>query len=207
MSKLLKSSRRASAEISELRTRYSNAKRKHHREVYRILEGAQHIITRLTKNDALATKVFTELHKVQPNLARSDQSLSHKVLMAIMGPNSRKQAWKRARVLGYLKKKGVADAKIAGALETRGGIEKIMRQAAARDGIPSNRWKKKRVVELTPSITNGTNDQDIIVPIRMKLSDQAAITSSAVGSKVTLVARRVGQRPADLSVLGVKVDS
>jgi hypothetical protein len=157
------------------------------------------------------------------------------VMAYVMGAKSdsnRKIAWKRGRVIEFLHGEGVKIAKIAAEIQSRGGIEAILRQAAeqkprrdkgsagtktrvkksaavvATSSHKSDRDEPDRddpdgVTERTPATTR-RNDRQVMMPVLINLSDRDLLYDLAAKSRVKIYATCGTQKEAKIEVSRVK---
>jgi hypothetical protein len=191
-------------------------------ELYAVMAQAQRIIFRLNANKKLRRDFIRSVLKKRKNngKARRDGesafNLTTEVMAIATGAKSRsarKVAWKRGRVLDYLRESGVKPWKTAPAIRMRGGIEKILKKAVEEDNpqktdvIQSALLNSTRSRETAAPIASPvkSNNQEVIVPVWMRLSDRDQILESLVGSRIRLSALRIGQKQADMKITGIKV--
>jgi hypothetical protein len=121
------------AELDQIKSDFKRSYRTFRAALYNTLERAQSMIFRLLANETLERAFIRKLKRLSKSAkgARKNQSdfnLSTEVMAMATGATSRaarKLAWKRGRVLDYLRHKKVKVEKTARALKSRGGIEKI----------------------------------------------------------------------------------
>jgi hypothetical protein len=207
--------------LSELEAIQANYKKAHkgYRDQFRsTMQMTQRMIVRLQQNGKLQARfVRAVLKERRENGDRTSDrkvNLSLEVVAKATGAISREArqiAWKRARVLDYFREIGVEVAKTAQTIKKKGGVEKILAEATRKkeqagldpDGGCLESSDKAEGIRTSRS----TNDQDISVPVWMKMSDRDEIADLSIGTRYILNALRVGQPGGDLKIVSVRVAS
>jgi hypothetical protein len=211
-------------ELDQIKSDFKNSQRSFRAALYQTLERAQRLIFRLRANEKLEREFISKVKRANksgnPWKSPRDFNLTTEVMAMATGATSRgarKLAWKRGRVLDYLREKKVKVEKTAHALKSRGGLEKIFRAGVEKRHAGSdpelfastarkirNSTTKPRVAGSGPAAAHMSNNHEVLVPVWMKLSDRDEIADSQIGSKVSLSGMVVGQKQANLRICQVK---
>jgi hypothetical protein len=204
-------------ELDRIGLRYRKTHAGYRKQVYEFMGDAQRIIVKLHQRDVLRRKFTLRAKKAKRSQDQLRFNLSTEVMAMIMGAKSRsarKLASKRGQVLDYLREAGVKVEVTAQQIKSRGGIEKILQDAAKEKSIspkadatspaPPKLLRSKEKTSAAHVAPIRSNNQEVIVPVWMRLSDRDEILKSAVGSHIKLSTLRVGQQQADLKVTGIK---
>jgi hypothetical protein len=213
------------AELDQMRVRFKTAFHGFRRQLYETMGQAQRMISRLRRNWNLRRDFVRAVKKRKKETAGRKSArgqkfnLATEVLAVATGARSRsarKVAWKRGRVLNYLRETGVTAAKTATAIKSQGGIEKIFRTAVrtekgtagdiANNACPSTSPSVRRQEPSFPP-PNRSNNQEVIVKVWMRLSDRDEMGDLPVGSRVLMSAIRVGQKDADFKISRIELPS
>jgi hypothetical protein len=205
------------AELDKIGLRYRKTHAGYRKQVYEFMGDAQRIIVKLDQRDELRRKFTLRARKAKRSQDQPRFNLSTEVMAIIMGAKSRgarQLASKRGQVLNYLRQAGVKAEATAQQIKSRGGIEKILQEAAKKKSIspsidknraaPSRLLRSKEKTSAVHVAPIKSNNQEVIVPVWMRLSDRDEILESAIGSRIKLFTLRVGQQQADLKVTGIK---
>jgi hypothetical protein len=213
------------AELNLMSVEFKKALRGYRRQQYETMERAQRMIVRLRQNKDLCRDFVRTVKKSKKESAggkprrQKTFSLATEVVALATGAQSRQArqvAWKRARVLNYLRETGVKVGETAKAIEAQGGIEKIFSSAvAAKKTGPDKKVNGSHPTKSPGSIVktstlaqpSNSNDREIIVPVWMRLSDRDEIGDLQIGSRITMSAIRVGQKSADFKITRVDLPS
>ena len=174
--------------------------------------------------------------KSDGNSGSASMNLVTEVMAYVMGARSesnRKIAWKRGRVIEFLHGEGVKIEKIAAEIQSRGGIEAILKHAAKqkprRDkDTAGTKTKMKKSAAVTGTTSDKSSDRDtpdrddsdvitaripgtsrqndglILLPMLIKLSDRDMLEELPAESRVRIVATRINQKGATIEVNRIK---
>jgi hypothetical protein len=148
-------------------------------------------------------------------------------VMGVKTESGRKLAWKRGRVIEFLHDQGIKISKIAAEIQSRGGIEAVLKQAAKqkprRDKVSSdtkNGVKKRETVvgesnhkqdhdesdgvNARSPATARRNDGWVVMPMLINLSDRDMLLGLPLRSCASIIVTRVGQKDAKIEVDRIK---
>jgi hypothetical protein len=199
------------SELEMMKSRYAKKCRSFREEIYKTMESSQRLID-ILKRDSRLQEEF--IKRVARNLTKGGIkregaiNLSTEVVALATGATSRaarQKAWKRGRVLDYLRHHDVSISKTAAKIKALGGIEKILSKCSEEK--QSNELNAKKYNSRSSSsnqISRVNNNREISVTVWMRLSDRDEIAELPVGAKVKLSALRVGQKGGDLKITRIK---
>jgi hypothetical protein len=222
--------------LESLNQEYKINRGGYHQHAYSLMAKAMSVALLLRANKKLKRKFIGH---VRPKSAGKNSSASinivTEVMVYVMGAKSesnRKIAWKRGRVIEFLHGKGVKIAKIAAEIQSRGGIEAILKQAAKQkprrdkeSAGTKTRVKKSTAVIAASSDksdrdtrdrdesdaiaaklpgTSPRNDGQVIMPVLINLSDRDLLYDLPAKSRVKIYATCCTQKQAKIEVSGVK---
>jgi hypothetical protein len=220
--------------LDSLNEEYKTNRGGYHEQAYRLMAKAMHVALLLNSNKKLKRRF---IRRIRPKSVGKGSSASinivTEVMVYVMGAKcdaNRKIAWKRGRVIEFLHGEGIKIAKIAGEIQSRGGIEAVLKQAAKekprRDkgsaGIKTS-GKKPAAVLATSRYKSGhdtpdrdepdtarspatmrRNDEQMAMPVLINLSDRDLLADLPVGSRVKVFATRISRKNALIEVSGIK---
>jgi hypothetical protein len=196
-------------QLKIIRKAYRQKHRGYREQIYATLQSAQQLIVDLEKNKLEHSIFLKTIQDKKSKFSTEKISLSTEVVALAFGATSRrarKNAWKRGQALDYLRKKGISVPKTAIILKKWGGVEKVAKLAHKRLLTKIEAVKKEAVKDKGQKQRDGkSNDAEIKVTVRMKLSARDEIEEQPVGSIVNLTARRMGQKGADLKIIKMKL--
>lgn len=205
------------ADLDSIGLRYRKTNAGYRKQVYEFMGDAQRIIVRLHNRGELRRKFTLRVNKAKRSQDQLRFNLSTEVMAIIMGAKSRRArqlASKRGQVLDFLREADVKVEATAQQIKSRGGIEKIIQEAARKRSISSKANETsaapRKSIQREEKTSDGhaaairSNNQEVIVPVWMRLSDRDEILDSTIGSRIRLFTLRVGQQQADLKVTGIK---
>ncbi|WP_315795686.1 hypothetical protein [Bradyrhizobium sp. SZCCHNRI3043] len=186
--------------LEELERSGSNLRNssKGHRALLRSsLQTAQRIIVKFSDDKTLRSQFVSAVKKAR-NRRKKSAAINWplEVVAKATGASSRKArklASKRAGVLEYLRERGVA-VKDTAITVKKEGLEKLYsawckkkREALADAGKASKREKAR-------------NDKEVILPLRMRMSERDQLLDQKLGTKLTMLVSRVSKDDGDLQV-------
>src|SRR5450631_3000124 len=193
------------------------------------------LVVLLLRKDKKLEREFIRRAKLKvPAKGKAALKVVTEVMAYVMGvktESGRKLAWKRGRVIEFLHGQGIKIARIASEIQSRGGIEAVLKQAAKqkprRDkgstGRKANAKKRVAVIATShhetdcdpadrdeseaaarsPAATR-RNDGQVIMPMLIDLSDRDMLTELPAGSRVRLIATRVSKKDVKIEVNRIK---
>jgi hypothetical protein len=191
-------------EIALIRREYKGKLRSFREEIYKTMQMVQRVIVRLRKDGRLRRHFFKRLARVLAKRGQTDLgelNLSTEVVALTIGATSRtarKNAWKRGRVLDYLREHKVKVSDTARMIKKWGGIENIYAKS-----LEDKQTEQIGKDEENRTPRNG-NDREMKVTIWMNYSDHDEIETQPVGTTFELSALRTGQKDGDLKITGVR---
>jgi hypothetical protein len=202
------------SEMEAIKANYQKARRSH-REQFRItMEMTQRMIVRFEKREKLRKQfrraVLSERRENGRRASDTKFNLSLEVAAKTTGAISykaRKIASKQAQALDYLREIEVPVSKTALTIKEKGGIDKILAEATRKKrgdgGLDKRQNGQKGSGDIRSNRTS--NDQEIAVPIWIKMSDRDQIAGRVIGTRFMLTALRVSQPGGDLKISAVDV--
>ena len=216
--------------LDSLRDRVKAAFRGYREQVYGFMAKAWLIVLLLRKDKELLRKFIRRAKLKVAAKGKAVLKVVTEVMAYIMGvktESGRKLAWKRGRVIEFLHDQGIKISKIAAEIQSRGGIEAVLKQAAEqkprRDKVSSdtkNGIKKRETVEAKSShkqdldesdgvnarspATPLRNDRQVVMPMLINLSDRDMLLGLPLRSCVSIIVTRVGQKDAKIEVDRIK---
>jgi hypothetical protein len=171
------------------------------------LQTAQRVIVKFLDNKTLHSQFVRAVQKGNKKGRKKSAPFNWclEVVAKATGassPKGRKLASKRAGVLEYLRNREVP-VKDTAATVKKEGLEKLYSEWC-------NKKKKNRVAEasngrqqLSPTVAKNKtnhNDREVILPLRMKLSDRDQLLDQKFGSMLTVLVRRVSENDGNFQV-------
>ena len=217
--------------LDSLRDRVKAAFRGYREQVYGFMAKAWLIVLLLRKDKELLRKFIRRAKLKVAAKGKAVLKVVTEVMAYIMGvktESGRKLAWKRGRVIEFLHDQGIKISKIAAEIQSRGGIEAVLKQAAEqkprRDKVHSdtkNSVKKRETVVAKSShkqdrdesdsantglpATTRRNDGQVVMPVLVNLSDRDMLVGPPVGSRVKIFATRINQKDAKIRIKRIDV--
>jgi hypothetical protein len=222
--------------LNSLKQEYKTNRDGYHKQAYSSMAKAMSVALLLRANKKLKRKFIRHVRPKSDGKGGSASiNLVTEVMAYVMGAKSesqRKIAWKRGRVIEFLHDQGIKIAKIAGEIQSRGGIEAVYTQAAklkprrdrgsagtktrvkksaaviATSSHKSDRDKPDRdepdSVNEKPPATTRRNDRQVIMPILINLSDRDLLYDLPAKSRVKIYATCGTRKEAKIEVSRVK---
>jgi hypothetical protein len=201
------------AELDQIRKNFTAKQRSFREEIYATMQSSQRLIVMLEGDDELresfAKQVARNLTKRGVKKSQ-EMNLSTEVVALATGATSRsarQRAWKRGRVLDYLRDHDVKVSKTAEKIKKMGGVEKILTRCSEEKHNEKPKAKSGETTSLKGDhghTSRGSNDKEIGVTVWMRLSDRDEIAELPIGARLKLSALRVGQKAGDLKITHVK---
>jgi hypothetical protein len=218
--------------LDSLTQEYKANRDGYHKQAYSSMAKAMSVALLLRANKKLKRKFVRHVRPKSDGKGGSGSiNLVTEVMAYVMGAKSesnRKIAWKRGRVIEFLHGEGVKIAKIAAEIQSRGGIEAVLKQAAklkprrnSGSAGTKTRLKKSAAViatsshksdrdepdhdepdgvnERTPATTR-RNDRQVIMPVLINLSDRDLLYDLPAKSRVKIYATCSTQTEAKIEV-------
>jgi hypothetical protein len=217
------------AELERLGLQYRKARAGYRKQLYQFMGDAQRIIVKLHKKDELRRTFTLRARKAKRPQDQKRFNLSTEVMAIIMGAKSREArqlASKRGQVLDHLREDGVLVEATAQQIKSRGGIEKIIQEAAKKKRISpeedensaplpksirsketsaGKRRERRAGVATRPVVDSSRNDYDTTLSVRIRASDREEVVRAGLGCRVKLSALRVGDKTDDFKIMKVKI--
>ncbi|WP_156041981.1 hypothetical protein [Bradyrhizobium sp. URHD0069] len=214
--------------LDSLRDEVNAAFRGYREQVYGFMAKAWLIVLLLRRDKELQRKFIRRAKLKVAAKGTAALKVVTEVMAYVMGvktESGRKLAWKRGRVIEFLHDQGIKIAKIAAEIQSRGGIEAVLKQAAAQK--PRRPKEVPRSEEPTLDRTrhghnDGTpqhgdfgvtaessrairrNDRKVTMAVLIRLSDRDALAEFPAGSRVKIYGTLVGLQPATIEISRVK---
>ena len=198
--------------------------------VYSAMAKAWRIVLLLRSDKKLQAKFIRRAKLKVATKGKAALQVVTEVMAFVMGAKTalkKKLAWKRGRVIEFLHDQGIKIAKIAAEIQSRGGIEAVLKQAAKlqprrakRSASTKTNAKefKAHVAETRPKqdrneygdmsarspATTQRNDRPLIMPVLISLSDRDALEDLPVDSKARIVVKRTNENGVKIAVIRIK---
>src|SRR4051794_39379314 len=204
------------SELGQIRAVYKKSLRGHKDEFRKTMQSTQRVIFRLRKDHTLRNdfkrSVLAERKKMGKASKRKFLLSLEAVAMATgaTSRNSRQIASKRAKALDYLRTTGVKVADTARTIKAKRGVDKILAEAtiARREtDKPNGAGGQQQLKKAGENHERARrNDQELSVPVWMRMSDRDQIRELPVGARLRLVGTRVGQDAGDVKITKIEAD-